>query len=299
LDSAGAKLLALSKEAGVDSSETSAEHLLELYDKSQERRRLEKRRDEIRVSLQTLAAQEPLDEWADEATRHGVDDLVRRIATLDQDIDAADRNREQNTTAVGELKNALENIGSGTAAIAIASQIQGELVNIENLTREYALLRVSSNVLRKAIEQFGERNKGELLGMAGDYFATLTHGAFSGLVIDYDDERPVIAGRKANVPAPVRVEAMSEGTADQLYLALRLAYLSTWTDRHEPLPLILDDVLMAFDDDRAAAALKAFSTLSEKTQIILFTHHQHIVEIAKKTMPEDVLSVQELPLLVE
>ncbi|NQW47295.1 MAG: hypothetical protein HQ464_05945, partial [Planctomycetes bacterium] len=143
---------------------------------------------------------------------------------------------------------------------------------------------------------FGEQNKGELLDMAGVFFATLTQGGFSGLVVDYDDERPVIAGRKSNVPAPVRVEAMSEGASDQLYLALRLAYLSSWIDRHEPLPLILDDVLMAFDDNRAAAALKAFSALSEKTQIILFTHHRHVVQIARDTIPEDVLSVQELGL---
>ena len=296
LDNAKTKLIVLDKEAGVDSTEPSAENLQALYDKSQERRRLEGRRDDIEVSLQALAAHQALDTWASEAAAYSADDLVRQVAQLDQEITAADGDRQQKTTAMGELKSRLADIGSGTAAVAIASQIQAELAKIETLAREYALLRVSSNVLRKAIDQFGEQNKGELLGMAGDYFATLTHAAFSGLVVDYDDERPVIAGRKANVPAPVRVEAMSEGTADQLYLALRLAYLSTWIDRHEPLPLILDDVLMAFDDDRAAAALKAFSALSEKTQIILFTHHRHVAQIARDTIPKDVLSVQELPL---
>lgn len=294
LDNAKTKLIALAKEAGVDSTEPSAENLLALYDKSQERRRLEGRRDDVEVSLQALAAQQALDTWASEAAAYSADDLVRQVVQLDQEITAADGERQQKATAMGELRSRLADIGSGTAAVAIASQIQGELAKIETLAREYALLRTSSNVLRKAIEQFGEQNKGELLGMAGDYFATLTHGAFSGLVVDYDDDRPVIAGRKPNMPAPIRVEAMSEGTADQLYLALRLAYLSTWINRHEPLPLILDDVLMAFDDDRAAAALKAFSALSEKTQIILFTHHRHVVEIAKKTISEEVLSVQEL-----
>jgi uncharacterized protein YhaN len=296
LDGAKTKLIALAKEAGVEFNDISAEKLLEPYDKSQERRRLEARRDEIQIGLQTLAAQQALDTWASEAAGHTADDLVRQVARLDQEISAADSDRQQKTTAMGELTNALAAIGSGTTAIAITAQIQGELAKIETLAREYALLRVSSNVLRKAIEQFGEQNKGELLDMAGVFFATLTHGAFSGLVVDYDDERPVIAGRKSNVPAPVRVEAMSEGASDQLYLALRLAYLSSWIDRHEPLPLILDDVLMAFDDDRAAAALKAFSALSEKTQIILFTHHRHVAQIARDTIPKDVLSVQELGL---
>jgi uncharacterized protein YhaN len=87
---------------------------------------------------------------------------------------------------------------------------------------------------------------------------------------------------------------MSEGTADQLYLALRLAYLSSWADKHEPLPLILDDVLMAFDDDRAAAAMHAFASLAPKTQIILFTHHRHIVDLARAHLPESLLDVLEL-----
>jgi uncharacterized protein YhaN len=113
-------------------------------------------------------------------------------------------------------------------------------------------------------------------------------------VIDYDDNRPLIAGRSAGAAAPRRVEAMSEGTADQLYLALRLAYLSSWADKHEPLPLILDDVLMAFDDDRAAAAMHAFASLAPKTQIILFTHHRHIVDLARAHLPESLLDVLEL-----
>lgn len=296
LNAAKAKLIALAEEAGEEAGVDSSETLRELYKASQERRRLEARRDEIELSLQALAAQQPLDAWASEAAQHSVDDLVRRLSELDQEIKDAENERQKKTTAMGELASNLNSIGSGTVAVTIAAQIQAELATIETLAREYALLWVSSVVLRKAIENFGEQNKGELLRLAGDFFATLTNGAFSGLVVDYDEDRPVIAGRKANVPAPIRVEAMSEGTSDQLYLALRLAYLSTWTDRHEPLPLILDDVLMAFDDDRAAAALKAFATLSAKTQIILFTHHRHIVQIARETLPEDVLSIQDLTL---
>ena len=74
---------------------------------------------------------------------------------------------------------------------------------------------------------------------------------------------------------------MSDGACDQLYLALRIATLEHWFEHHEPVPFIIDDVLLSFDDDRAQSALVALAQLSKKTQIVFFTHHDHLVTIAK------------------
>ena len=87
---------------------------------------------------------------------------------------------------------------------------------------------------------------------------------------------------------------MSEGTADQLYLALRIASLERHLERHAPIPFILDDILVNFDDARAAAALEVLAALSERTQVIYFTHHQHLVELAKAKVGEKTLFVHAL-----
>jgi len=80
----------------------------------------------------------------------------------------------------------------------------------------------------------------------------------------------------------VYVEGMSSGTRDQLYLALRLASLEKYMESAEPMPFIVDDVLVDFDDSRSQAALNALAELAEKTQVILFTHHAQVVEQAKQ-----------------
>jgi exonuclease SbcC len=74
---------------------------------------------------------------------------------------------------------------------------------------------------------------------------------------------------------------MSDGTRDQLFFALRLAYIEKHCEEFGACPVILDDVLMAFDDARATAALRVLAELSKKTQILIFTHHAHHVELAK------------------
>ena len=57
---------------------------------------------------------------------------------------------------------------------------------------------------------------------------------------------------------------------------LRLAALDRYLEEHEPMPLILDDLLITFDDERAIAILPQLAALAKRTQICLFTHHQHL-----------------------
>jgi uncharacterized protein YhaN len=87
---------------------------------------------------------------------------------------------------------------------------------------------------------------------------------------------------------------MSSGTRDQLYLALRLASLEWRLASHEPMPFILDDILVNADDARSKAALKILGELAARTQIILFTHHRRIVDEATQLATTSGLQVHEL-----
>ena len=64
---------------------------------------------------------------------------------------------------------------------------------------------------------------------------------------------------------------LSQGTADQLYLAVRLAICDTVLPPERSIPVLLDDALVTFDDERMAAALDYLVELSETRQVILFT----------------------------
>ena len=80
---------------------------------------------------------------------------------------------------------------------------------------------------------------------------------------------------------------MSEGTCDQVYLALRLAGLSLYSEKEEALPFIVDDILVNFDEQRSLSTLRVLAELSKRTQIIMFTHHAHIVELAEEHLSPD------------
>jgi len=89
---------------------------------------------------------------------------------------------------------------------------------------------------------------------------------------------------------------LSEGTQDQLFLALKLAMIKNRMNeraakRLEPLPVIFDDILVQFDDARAAAAFELLANLAKSTQVIYLTHHKHLEEIAKSALGEGAFDV--------
>jgi uncharacterized protein YhaN len=145
-------------------------------------------------------------------------------------------------------------------------------------------------VLRKAVEQYRERNQGPVLERAGQLFSVLTRGSFASLRVEGVDGRGVLVGTRQDGRA-VEVSGMSDGTCDQLYLALRVASLDHYFSSHDPVPFIVDDVLLSFDDERATAALSILNELSARTQIVFFTHHHHLVDLAKSATQAAVVEI--------
>lgn len=289
-DAARARITALAQEVAADPGAD----LAALCKRSDTLRELRTATKTLEDGLRQLAGNESLPQWEEMVSAARQGDLEQDLADLAGTAETLDGEKTEADRRVGGLRKELDAIGTGTTAVTLNTRIQGKLAEIESFARDYARKWIASQVLRRAVDAYRERNQGEFLGTAGDYFARLTEGAFGGLTVDYTDETAVIAGRRAGHPTPVHVDEMSEGTTDQLFLAIRLAYLDIRARTQEPLPLILDDVLGTYDDARAAATLKTLAEFSRKTQVILFTHHRHLLAIAEKSVPAGTLFVQEL-----
>jgi uncharacterized protein YhaN len=183
---------------------------------------------------------------------------------------------------------------AGDAAADLRQQAESELATLRRDAAQFMRLRLSAHFLRNQIEQFREQNQAPLLEKSGQVFRQITQGAFEGLAAEFNDQDiPVLAGRRPS-GTTVPVEGMSEGTRDQLYLALRLAALERHLEEHEPMPLILDDLLITFDNDRTKAILPQLADLSKRTQVFLFTHHEHLVDLCRQSLGEGTFQIHNL-----
>jgi uncharacterized protein YhaN len=186
---------------------------------------------------------------------------------------------------------------NGSSRAADAGQDAEDLrARIKADVEQYARLRLASAVLRAGIDRYREKSQEPVLERASALFSSLTLGSFERLTVDYDDsDEPVLKGVRPGTREPLGVSSMSLGTADQLYLSLRLATLEAYLDRREPLPLVVDDILIQFDNPRSSATLTALAELSRRTQVLVFTHHEHLRDLAASVVPAELLFTHELP----
>jgi uncharacterized protein YhaN len=272
------------------------EELAEAERRSTQRCDLEAQIKHVEQQLLGLSAGAPLATFLADAAAVDADALGEAIAQCKHQNDVLNNQKSLLDQAIGRAREILKTMDGSAKAAAAAEQVQFLLAKIGSDAECYARLRLASVILRHAIVRYREKNQGPVLKRASELFADLTVGSFEGLRVEVNDQgQPVLVGVRPGKKEIVPVQAgMSEGTRDQLYLALRLASLEVYLDKHEPMPFIIDDVLINFDDDRSAAALKALAQLSERTQVLFFTHHQHLVDLATTTLDDDVLFTHEL-----
>lgn len=210
------------------------------------------------------------------------DALPAQVEALTQMIEE-ELEPKQTTLAEAKGREAkeLELMDGSDAAAVLADQSQSVLASIRSNAERFVRLKLAARILRNEIERYRKDNQGPLVKRASECFAVLTRGSFEGLRTDFNEkDEPMLAGIRSNGER-VHVEGMSNGTRDQLYLALRLASLEKYMEGSEPMPFIVDDILVDFDDERSEAALSALAELAQKTQVILFTHHSRVVEQAR------------------
>jgi uncharacterized protein YhaN len=281
LDRAEAELLALQAQAQVDS----AAALEKAEIRSKQHREFSAELNALEERLLECSPGFSIGRFLETVDGEEADALVARLAALGPALEEAGEKRDALFGDIAVMDQALAAMdGSSTEAVAFAAEAQGHLAGIRDDAREYARLMVSAQVLKEAIERYRAANQDPLLARASEVFATLTLDSFQELRADYagKGEDPVLCGVRSDGGAFVHVAGMSEGTADQLYLALRLASVERHLENNPPVPFVLDDILVNFDDQRAAAALKVLGKLSERTQVIYFTHHEHLAALAKK-----------------
>jgi uncharacterized protein YhaN len=244
--------------------------------------------------LGELACGQELESFIEQVRTHDPDTMFARLERLEEERKALQQELKQLIEEIALQKNELEAIGGNSLAAAIAEKAEGLIGQIQSDVEHYITLKLSSVVLAKAVERYRRINQSPVLEAAGGYFKEMTAGAFEGIRADYDEKgEPVIKACRPD-GKPLAVQEMSDGSRDQLFLSLRLGGLDKYVRANGPMPFIVDDVLVHFDDVRSAAALSAMARLAEKTQIIFFTHHRHLIELARGSVQEKILNVHHL-----
>lgn len=270
------------------------EELIAAEERSELARRLDGRLAESREEVVTVGGATDLESLRADVADLDPDVLPGDIERLAQEVEEVSEKHGESAQAVGAQTEVIKGLDQGALAAEAAAIAENELASVRQLTMAFARQHLAAHLLEREIQRYRQANQGPLLERAGQLFRRLTAEHFCDLTVAYDDDgKPslvCIRDDEREVDPP----QLSEGEADQLYLALRIASLERHLQRNTPLPFVADDLFVSFDDERAKAGLEVLGDLAHQTQVIFFTHHARLAEIAQQTLGPDRVELFEL-----
>lgn len=225
-------------------------------------------------------------EQADTDTvEHSINELVVAIDQIEQDVATLQDERG----SVRERMASLENDQSAGQMRAERAQLEDQLAED---AREWSSYALAQAILTGARARYEAERQPEVLRTAETVFKQLTGGRYTGVMSPVgSNEIEVVRADEQRL----KRNELSRGTRDQLFLALRFGLIASFGQTTAHLPVIVDDVLVNFDPDRARAAAGAFAELSMTNQVLLFTCHQTTVDHVLDAMPDAQIVDLEVP----
>ncbi len=209
-----------------------------------------------------------------------IDEARVREEAAEAELRVLGEQLEEAIVARTEARKTFEVIGGDDAAARAAADCEEALAAMQEAAERYVRVRASGMLLRWAIDRYRKEKQGPLLKRAGELFRVLTRNSFERLEVRID-ERDImhLTGVRPDGEV-VAVPGLSTGTEDQLFLALRIAAVEDYLARAVALPFVADDLFINFDPERSAAGFEVLGQLAERTQVLFYTHHPHLIEVA-------------------
>ena len=289
LSSLDKRFAELREQAQVDSDD----QLIDAGQRSARARDLQSRLEQLDQQILNVGDGFSIEELSEQANGVDGEELETEIEELKRALQSTDEEWGNLQQRVGELNQEINAISGEATAAEAQEQAEQALSQLRQDVPTYLRLRAAALILNNQIEKYRKDNQAPVLRRASELFARLTLGSYKGLEDEVDNKgNPILLGVRPDDQV-VTVDGMSDGTRDQLYLALRLATLEQHLQHGEPMPFVVDDILVGFDDDRTKACLQVLAELANSTQVLVFTHHRRVAEIAHSL--GDGIFVHELP----
>lgn len=217
--------------------------------------------DQVRPLLESLGTSGLEKRW--EALGAEIDGLKKEYATLLQQR--------------GELLQEIKALGEDNKLDLHTLELNCVEQEISDLQRQWQVLATTSQMLETIREGYESKRQPETLREASAWLDKLTEGAYQRIWTRMTGEELLVDNGKNET---ITVDKLSRGTREAVYLSLRLALLGVYARRGAVLPLVLDDILVNFDAQRARKAGEVLMSFAQHGyQILMFTCHDHMRDL--------------------
>ena len=206
-------------------------------------------------------------------------ELEEESAELGKDIQELGQHLREELEELGRLNKTIEDLESKEEAANLRLAQNAQLEQLNQQAREWAIWTISRTLMEEARRFYERERRPGVIKEAERFFTHITRDCYTHVLAPLDQEDLLVEDR---IGRQKGMEGLSRGTAEQLYLALRMGLIREFGRKAEPLPVIMDDILVNFDSERAECAAEALGELARDHQVILLTCHQPSVELLQQ-----------------
>jgi uncharacterized protein YhaN len=165
---------------------------------------------------------------------------------------------------------------------SLEAQLEATRMQLDGTVKRWRVETLAAALLQDTLAEFQRTRQPAVIKEAGKSFSAVTSGRYTRLLPQDDGETLLV--QLADGEAR-RLDELSRGTAEQLYLCLRLAFAREFARRGGPLPVVMDDVLVNFDPQRSRAVAQLLAEFSKENQVLLFTCHPETAALFQEVSP--------------
>ena len=237
---------------------------------------LEVTRDRNRATIAALAgdAESPSELEGRLTATDGVAGPSVLRSQLDEALETLVRRRHALTTELGAVEQELRRVESETDTADLRQRRENALATLAQQADQYLVARLSVELIAAARARFERIHRPAVVAAAERLFVEWTGGEYAGLVVPFGER--VQGARRADDGSLVRPPELSRGTREQLYLAFRFGLIEHYATQAEPLPIVMDEVLVNFDPERAERVGRSIRTLGDRHQVLYLTCHDRV-----------------------
>ena len=215
------------------------------------------------------------DEFIESVKSSSPEENHQKLKGVSNSLSELNAEKDQLLQVLGETKTRVDYLIDNEDMSKQQAELEIDRQKIRECGREWAVNKIALYMLGKARKKYEKERQPAVIKAAEEIFGHVTQGSYARIFKPMDSDDIFIVDGNERVKGLLE---MSRGTREQLYLALRFGLIAEHETRSEPLPLVMDDIFVNFDDDRNNQILDRVQEFSKKRQVIILTCHKRTLD---------------------
>jgi uncharacterized protein YhaN len=201
--------------------------------------------------------------------------LEQELAEVLSRLGRAHEEQNQVNQEIGQFRGETAQLASREDLVRLHNELESKKEQLTHGAHEWATLALALDMLNQAKMRYEKNRQPQVFQAAGRMFSKITDGNYQGVEKPLESDEFRIVQGSGGFISPVQ---LSRGTREQLYLSMRFGLIEDYETRAEPLPIVMDDVFVNFDDTRRKHVLDILRDFARDRQVIILSCHEHLVE---------------------